>query len=259
MSDTPQIENGYVRIATELFEELCRTRVNGEAMQVYLFIIRKTYGFQRKSDAISISQFERGTSLARRSVQRAIKRCAEMNLITIRINADRTTAIYSPQKDYSKWCLSAKKRTPDPLSAKKRSVVSAKKRSVVSAKKRSAKDTLKDTSKDKRNVRLCVDDHRMAMLLYNLILEWDPLLKEPNWEKWNLAINRLHRIDKRPYDEIEQVIRWVQNEKCWWRTKIASTEKLRDKYVTVRGQMLSDKTGKKSSNIQNLTDWLHNA
>ena len=42
---SPQTENGYVKIATELHDALCKTRISGEARQMLDVIIRKTYGY----------------------------------------------------------------------------------------------------------------------------------------------------------------------------------------------------------------------
>ena len=53
----PQLENGYTKIANELLEAIAAIRIPGEAMQVLLVIIRKTYGYCKKKDAISISLF----------------------------------------------------------------------------------------------------------------------------------------------------------------------------------------------------------
>src|SRR3954471_21692940 len=82
MTDNPQVENGYVRIATELHREICRLRIPGEARQVFDAIIHKTYGFNKKVDKISLSQLEGLTGLSSNHVCRAIKVLLSMNLIT---------------------------------------------------------------------------------------------------------------------------------------------------------------------------------
>jgi len=49
----PQIENGYTRIANETMDALAKIRIPGQARQVLDFILRKTYGWNKKTDMIS--------------------------------------------------------------------------------------------------------------------------------------------------------------------------------------------------------------
>jgi len=76
----PQLENGYTRIANELLEAIIRFPFNGSQLRLFLFLIRKTYGYQKKVDNISISQFVKATGLNRRTVVRELKRLEEMNV-----------------------------------------------------------------------------------------------------------------------------------------------------------------------------------
>lgn len=111
MSVSPQTENGYIRIATELFEALIKVRIPGEARQMLDAIIRKTYGFQKTKDAISTSQIMEMTGLSHFGVYRARKKLKEMNLITIYKNVDSYITTYSINKVYTSWKLSTKKQT----------------------------------------------------------------------------------------------------------------------------------------------------
>jgi len=111
----PQKENGHVRIANDVLDALIRTRINGEARQVLDFIIRKTWGFGKKSDAISISQFAIATGLKRQSVSRALRALIQMNLIGKKYaETGSEKAALSPSewlfnKDYDTWKPAAKK------------------------------------------------------------------------------------------------------------------------------------------------------
>ena len=82
MSDSPQIENGYTQIANELMDAIIRIRIPGEARQCLDFIIRKTYGWHKKSDAISLSQFVSATGLSKAHICRMLNKLVMMNLIT---------------------------------------------------------------------------------------------------------------------------------------------------------------------------------
>ena len=106
---TPQLEDGYTRIANEIMEGLSKTRVAGEAMQILLVILRKTYGFNKKEDAISLSQFYSATGIKKPSNVRTIKLLESMKLIYKKANLRIIS--YRFNKDLSSWRPLAKKIT----------------------------------------------------------------------------------------------------------------------------------------------------
>lgn len=81
MSANPQLENGYTSIANEIMDALCKIRIPGEAMQVLLFILRKTYGWNKKEDRISLSQFAVGTGLKKTTICKSLRKLEDMRLI----------------------------------------------------------------------------------------------------------------------------------------------------------------------------------
>jgi len=97
----PQLENGYTRIANEILEALGRTRIPGEARQVLDVIIRRSYGFGKKRDRISLSQFVEATGIVKPHVVRALNRLHAMNIITKEKNGRLMS--YGLNKDYTTW------------------------------------------------------------------------------------------------------------------------------------------------------------
>lgn len=106
----PQVENGHTRLANELVEALARTPLTSHESQVLWFLIRKTYGWSRKTDWIVLSQFSDGTGLERRDAHRAICRLHSRRMI-IREKASPRRIRYGLQKDFDLW-LSAFRPTP---------------------------------------------------------------------------------------------------------------------------------------------------
>ena len=110
-SPNPQIENGYTRIANEIMNELAKIKIPGQARQVLDYIFRKTYGWHKKTETISLSQFVEGTELSKVAVCKAINKLLSMNLVTKKGNAkslftkkgNDTNVTYSFQKDYTAW------------------------------------------------------------------------------------------------------------------------------------------------------------
>lgn len=102
----PQKENGYTAISNEIMEALAKTRISGEARQVLDFILRKTYGFNKKEDRISLSQFYLGTGLKIPNVCRALNHLLSMNLI---IKSDSIKGVkYRFNKNFEEWRLLSK-------------------------------------------------------------------------------------------------------------------------------------------------------
>ena len=115
----PQKENGYTAIANELVEAFSKIRISGQAMQVLWVIFRKTYGWNKKEDKISLSQFQGMTNLSKVTICKSINHLIKLNIITKKGNANfpfihigKDIALtYCIQKDYSKWLSLPKKVT----------------------------------------------------------------------------------------------------------------------------------------------------
>lgn len=97
----PQKENGYIAIANEIFDNLISWNFSSYEWRIILVILRKTYGFQKKKDWISLSQFEEATGIQRPHVCRTIKLLLAQNVITKGGNVNKP--LYSIQKDYETW------------------------------------------------------------------------------------------------------------------------------------------------------------
>lgn len=100
---SPQCENGYTKIANELLATMCKTRIRGEEMQCFHLILLKTYGWNKKEDPISLSQFERETGMNRKNITRALFGLEEKSMIKIRRNGTKSPNIYSINKNYDQW------------------------------------------------------------------------------------------------------------------------------------------------------------
>lgn len=103
---SPQKENGYTPISNEILEKLAQTQISGNDRRILDVVIRKTYGFQKKQDKISLSQFVLATLLIKSVVCRGLKRLQNMNII-IKIDNNNCT-IYRFNKDFDTWKSLAK-------------------------------------------------------------------------------------------------------------------------------------------------------
>lgn len=57
----------------------------------------------------------------------------------------------------------------------------------------------------------------LAKLLYDLMIQNHAVIKEPNLNDFANDIEKLHRIDKQPYELIEAAIAWSQDNGFWKR------------------------------------------
>src|SRR6266516_5042669 len=82
----------YTQVPDELFDDLM-SHLSGAELKVLLYIIRRTFGFKKDSDNISLNQMlhgittkegevlDRGTGLSKKTLLETIKSLVEKNLI----------------------------------------------------------------------------------------------------------------------------------------------------------------------------------
>jgi phage replication O-like protein O len=105
----PELENGHVKIANELVEALAKYNFSAYETRLLWVILRKTYGWSKKTDRISYTQFEEASGIDRRHIARAINSLKERGVITCTGSGYQLE--YGIQKDYDKWDLTPKEAT----------------------------------------------------------------------------------------------------------------------------------------------------
>ena len=107
---TPQLENGYTRLANELLEALsCAGLPGARHYEVMLAMIRLIYGYNRTEDRIASSQVAAMTGLDVRNVRSLLSDLVRLGLLECEGAAGRTP-LYRIQKDYEKWHRSGRQR-----------------------------------------------------------------------------------------------------------------------------------------------------
>lgn len=215
----PQAENGYTKIANEILEALARIRIRGESRQILDVILRKTYGYAKLEDRMSLSQFYLATGIAKSSLVRAIKNLEKMNLIYKKVNG--ATCVYGFIKDYSLWKPFTKKQIV--YQKVKNRLLKSNPQKIIT------KEIYCQTS----------SEVRLSELLSSLIRQRNPNFKQPDIQKWATHIDRMLRLDNRPVDGVGEVIQWCQAD-TFWQSNILSTAKLREKYDQLYLKMTSN-------------------
>lgn len=104
---SPQLEDGYVRIARELLSALSKHGFSGSEFMVLLAVIGKTYGWNKSKDEISITQFMQLTGLSRRGVCKATLSLVNKKALGREQKGTSEVTTYWIIKDYDKWVGSA--------------------------------------------------------------------------------------------------------------------------------------------------------
>lgn len=92
-----QIDDGYTKVANELLEAIMRINLSSYEFRVIMAIMRKTYGYSKKQDYISLSQLEEITDIKACHICRTLKKLKAKNMI---LSNGHLTGI---QKDYDLW------------------------------------------------------------------------------------------------------------------------------------------------------------
>lgn len=102
MEKKPRLENGFIRIATgssenDILSALISLDLTSTEYKVLLTVIRKTWGFHKKSDWISYSQFVKFTNKSRISIWSAINKLVKSSLLVKQTEPGKRT-LYSINK-----------------------------------------------------------------------------------------------------------------------------------------------------------------
>lgn len=77
------IDDGYTRVANELLEAIASADLTARQLKVMLAYVRKTYGFNKKTDRIADEQIAQVTGLSRQNVNKAKKELLSMNCLLL--------------------------------------------------------------------------------------------------------------------------------------------------------------------------------
>ena len=105
----PQLKDGKTEFANELADALCKINLSAYEWRIFWFIARKTYGWHKKTDRISYSQFETGTGIDHRHIGRSIASLKMKNIISV--SGTGYMLEYGIQKDYDQWKFNTKQGT----------------------------------------------------------------------------------------------------------------------------------------------------
>lgn len=229
-------QDGHLRIPNEIAEKLARLQLSGSEHRIIWVVWRKTIGWQKKEDRISLSQLARSSEMKLRIVRRALASLVEKNIIIRRSGRDKNIPsninILSFNMHFETW------------NTKDKNVLGQK-----SAQKQGQKSPTQQERKKKISIKVKQEYLDLVDLLITKMRLNDPLVKVPDTptkrEKWADSFRLLLENDKRPSQEVREILIWCQ-EDDFWRANILSAGKFRKQYQQLK---LQYERHKKSSRL----------
>lgn len=98
-----QIDAGeFVRLHNSILEKMALARLSGAEFRALMFLFRKTYGWNKKEDRISLSQWAEGTNGKRPHVLRTLNELIRKRVI-YRIDDQQPVPVYGFNKYFEQW------------------------------------------------------------------------------------------------------------------------------------------------------------
>lgn len=82
MEQSPQLEDGYTRLANELLDAFIQAGLTSRQWAVVMAIVRKTYGFNKKEDDIGLGQLSDMTGIAKAHLSVTVRELESRQIIT---------------------------------------------------------------------------------------------------------------------------------------------------------------------------------
>ncbi len=101
---SPQIENGYTKIANELYEKILEYPFTLYEIKTILAIVRDTYGWNAAKKQISNKRIADLSNIELRNTQKRLKTLQSRNII-FKQKTKKNKNIWGINKDYEEWLL----------------------------------------------------------------------------------------------------------------------------------------------------------
>ena len=246
-------------IIDELLPELSHSE-----LKCYLCVLRKTKGWNKEEDAISVSQFMKVTGLSNKAVISACESLVEREILE-RKSGDRNTGIYSIKTYKTTTSEKSSLVKNFPATSEKSSQVTSEKSShtinniknnIQNNNTSSSGKNFQPRTKAKKNV-FSDNDLKAAEWIFHLIRKLNPSFKEPKFESWANDIRLMRERDNRTHKDICELFHWA-NQDRFWSVNILSPATLRAKWDQLsmkRNAAMTTPARKETFQERNSTNW----
>lgn len=99
-----QVELGnWSKVRNEIWELLAQAPLRGQQFRCLMFLFRKTYGYNKKEDKISLAEWASGTGLKRQNVWRELELLIKCNVIYKKSNGPKRPNTWGFNKHHEQW------------------------------------------------------------------------------------------------------------------------------------------------------------
>lgn len=225
--------------------------LTGAELKCYLLVVRKTKGWNKEIDSISIGQFMEVTGLSNRSVITACDSLVEKGLL-VRSGGERRLNTYSV-KSFN-ISQTGEKSSSDLV--KKVHTQNNNKNTIQNNNTSSSGKNFQPRTKAKKNV-FSGDDLKAAEWIFHLIRKLNPSFREPKFESWANDIRLMRERDNRTHKDICELFQWA-NQDRFWSVNILSPATLRAKWDQLsmkRNAAMTTPARKETFQERNSTNW----
>ncbi|WP_038291771.1 replication protein [Zooshikella ganghwensis] len=106
------IKNGYTRVADELLETLCSMSLSGREFRLVLSIIRKTYGFHKSKDYISLGQLSDMSDIHKKHLSTLLNKLVDARILLR--EGQSSIKLYAINPALSEWRIAKPIRRKSP-------------------------------------------------------------------------------------------------------------------------------------------------
>jgi len=113
MAEIPKTVIPYTEFPNEALERLAAAGLSGREFRIVLVVARKTWGWDKPKDRISMSQFSRCTGIDRRKCHVILSGLIDQKIIkkTVAVKGDRKILTYSFNDVFAEWKVSPSRGT----------------------------------------------------------------------------------------------------------------------------------------------------
>lgn len=99
---SPQTQHGYLRLANELVEAIYQYPFTGTEVKIVLYVLRKTYGWRRKSTKMTFYEIAKETNQDKSNTRKKTLELVEQRVLYIQMGRDKSLII-GLNKNYEDW------------------------------------------------------------------------------------------------------------------------------------------------------------
>lgn len=237
--------------------------LTGAELKCYLYVLRKTKGWNKEEDAISVSQFMKVTGLSNRKVIDACERLVDLGLLEQKIGSNKTK-VFSV-KDYKTSSSEESSLVKKVHSGSEESSLSVVKK--VHTQNNNINNTTKNnnTSSSEKNFQterrtkkysFSPDDMRAAEWIFELLKKLNPEFKVKSMDSWANCVRLMRERDGKTHRDICELFQWA-NQDPFWSLNILSPSSLREKWVqlSIKKQASERKPHRTTFQERNSTNW----